>query len=118
MIRHDLNYNWFSIRRLFNFLRVLDSLNTNQFEADSAPSYYSVFTRRPKVYTYAPSSKDIPREEDVIEDSISQEEHAMNEVCVLFICRMLYFEVEQEFPGGKNNEIGANAEDLGEKRFG
>lgn len=46
----------------------LDSLNTNQFEVESPPSYYAVYTRRPKVYTYAPSSKDIPREEDVIEE--------------------------------------------------
>uniref|UniRef100_A0A7M5UYT5 Integrase catalytic domain-containing protein n=1 Tax=Clytia hemisphaerica TaxID=252671 RepID=A0A7M5UYT5_9CNID len=65
------------------------SLNTNQFEADSAPSYYSVFTRRPKVYTYAPSSKDIPREEDVIEESICQEENAMNEVITVSVNELI-----------------------------
>ena len=45
-----------------------DSLNTNQFEVESQPSYYLVYSRRPKVYTYAPTNKTIPREEDVVEE--------------------------------------------------
>ena len=58
-----------------------DSLNTNQFEGDNAPSYYIVYTRRPKVYTYSPNNKDIPREEDLIEESTSENNDAqINEV--------------------------------------
>ena len=42
----------------------LDSLNTNQFEPVTDPAYDSVFNRRPRVYSYSHSSREIPREED------------------------------------------------------
>ena len=63
----------------------IDSLNTNQFEADSPPSYYSVYTRRPKAYGCAPNSKNILREEDVVEETTADESAVtMNEVFYFF----------------------------------
>ena len=62
----------------YAFLFRLDSLNTNQFESDNYPSYDAVYSRRPRVYTYASSTKLIPKEEDVNPDDVDEdEEHSV-----------------------------------------
>lgn len=60
------------------------SLNTNQFESENPPSYDIVFNRRPKVYTYAPSVKEIAREEEMVEGDDTQDNN-MNEVITVSV---------------------------------
>ena len=68
----------------------IDSLNTNQFERETPPAYDAVLHRRPRVYTYAPSRKEIPREEEVLDEEES-ESSTLNEVHAFLFIRMVFF---------------------------
>ena len=80
------------------------SLNTNQFEPDSAPGFDSVFKRRPKVYSYAPTSKEIPKEEDIV--GIETEE-TLNEVITVSVSDLI-----QSGPDGQSGLILENLNTL------
>lgn len=65
------------------------SLNTNQFETNTSPSYDLVYHRRPKIYSYSSvESKDILKEEEVffdIENDDDKEEDNMNEIITVSV---------------------------------
>ena len=65
----------------FSQLMFLDTLNTNQFEPSSLAAFENVFKRRPKVYSYSLSCKEIPREEDMLENNDEEQtERSLSEV--------------------------------------
>eukprot|EP00794_Sanderia_malayensis_P003647 gene3647-4164_t len=52
------------------------SLNTNEFETDSPPSYDTVFKSRPRCYNYTSTSKGIVHEEDLTQSDDGREDIA------------------------------------------
>ncbi|XP_047136157.1 SCAN domain-containing protein 3 [Hydra vulgaris] len=62
------------------------TLNTNQFEPNNIAAYENVFKQHPKVYSYSLSCKDIPREEDMLEDEDEEHsERSLNEVLAVSV---------------------------------
>ncbi len=55
-----------NLTRAFSFA---DSLNTNEFEQDSPPSYDVVYKTRTRCYTYSASCKEMLHEEDISDDT-------------------------------------------------